>query len=71
MSWGQSFFGALQHRRIDESGMYRVHTNPELREINRMTLLDSLKTVPLALWDETRQRMISFREYRRTQAAAA
>ena len=48
-----------------------LRDHPELREINRMTLLDSLKTVPLALWDETRQRMISFAEYRRTQAAAA
>jgi len=44
---------------------------PELRNINRMTLLDSLKTIPLALWDETRLRMISFREFRRTQAVAA
>ncbi|MFZ2099878.1 MAG: fatty acid desaturase [Oricola sp.] len=44
---------------------------PELGEINRMTLVDSLKTIPLALWDETRHRMISFREYRRSQMAAA
>jgi omega-6 fatty acid desaturase (delta-12 desaturase) len=44
---------------------------PELRDINRMTLLDSLKTIPLALWDETCHRMISFGEYRRTRMAAA
>ena len=44
---------------------------PELREINRMTLLDSIKTIPLALWDETRHRMISFREFRNASAAAA
>ena len=48
-----------------------LRDHPELRHINRMTLLDSLKTVPLALWDETRHRMISFREYRRTQMATA
>jgi omega-6 fatty acid desaturase (delta-12 desaturase) len=43
---------------------------PELREINRMTLLDSLKTIPLTLWDETRHKMISFREFGRMGAAA-
>ena len=43
----------------------------ELRDINRMTLLDSLKTIPLALWDETQSRMISFREFRRSRMAAA
>jgi omega-6 fatty acid desaturase (delta-12 desaturase) len=48
-----------------------LRDHPELRDINRMTLLDSLKTIPLALWDETRHRMISFREYRRTEAVAA
>ena len=37
----------------------------------QMTLLDSLKTIPLALWDETRHRMISFREYRRLAATPA
>ncbi|GAB4355367.1 MAG: fatty acid desaturase [Oricola sp.] len=48
-----------------------LRDHPELRDINRMTLLDSVKTIPLALWDETRHRMISFREYRRVEAAAA
>lgn len=48
-----------------------LRDHPELREINRMTLLDSLKTIPLALWDETRCRMISFSEYRRARMAAA
>lgn len=37
---------------------------PELREIGRLTILDSLKCVPLALWDESRQRLITFREFR-------
>lgn len=48
-----------------------LRDHPELREINRMTVLDSLKTVPLALWDETRHRMISFAEYRRARTATA
>ena len=48
-----------------------LRDHPELRDINRMTLLDSLKTIPLALWDETQSRMISFREFRRSRMAAA
>lgn len=41
---------------------------PELREVGRLTLLDSLKCVKLALWDEDSRRLISFREFR-AQAA--
>ena len=37
---------------------------PELRDIGRLTILDSLKCVPLALWDESRQKLITFREFR-------
>ena len=48
-----------------------LRDHPELRDINRMTLLDSLKTIPLALWDETQSRMISFGEFRRRRMAAA
>ena len=45
--------------------------NPELHEALRMTIRDGLKTLPLALWDEPRNQLISFREYhrRRTQVA--
>lgn len=35
---------------------------PELREIGRLTLLKSLRCVPLALWDEGQNRLVSFRE---------
>jgi omega-6 fatty acid desaturase (delta-12 desaturase) len=35
---------------------------PELRNVGRMTLRESLSTVRLALWDETERRLISFRE---------
>jgi acyl-lipid omega-6 desaturase (Delta-12 desaturase) len=45
-----------------------LRDRPELREVGRMTLWQSFKTVPLALWDEQRRRLISFREAR---AAAA
>lgn len=41
-----------------------LRDRPELRGIGRMTLRESLKTVSLALWDEERRRMISFRQAR-------
>jgi omega-6 fatty acid desaturase (delta-12 desaturase) len=35
---------------------------PELQGVGRLTLLESLACVPLVLWDEGRQRLISFRD---------
>ena len=35
---------------------------PELRGVSRLTLLQSLQCVRLVLWDESRRRLISFRE---------
>ena len=43
---------------------------PALKNVSRLTLLQSLKSVRLVLWDETRQRLISFAEMRRTPSAA-
>jgi omega-6 fatty acid desaturase (delta-12 desaturase) len=37
---------------------------PELAAVGRLTLLQSLRCVRVVLWDETRQRLISFREIR-------
>jgi acyl-lipid omega-6 desaturase (Delta-12 desaturase) len=37
---------------------------PELRSIGRITLIESFQCVRLVLWDECRQRLISFREMR-------
>jgi omega-6 fatty acid desaturase (delta-12 desaturase) len=37
---------------------------PELRAIGRITMIESLRCVRLVLWDECRQRLISFREMR-------
>jgi omega-6 fatty acid desaturase (delta-12 desaturase) len=37
---------------------------PELRDIGRITLLDSIRGVKLVLWDEVGQRLVSFREAR-------
>ena len=39
--------------------------HPELRDIGRLTLTDSLRCVRLALWDETQRRLVSFREARK------
>ena len=39
-----------------------VRDYPELRNVSRLTLLHSLCCVRLVLWDESRQRLISFRE---------
>ncbi len=38
--------------------------HPELRPVGRVTLMESLRCVRLALWDETRRRLVSFREVR-------
>jgi acyl-lipid omega-6 desaturase (Delta-12 desaturase) len=35
---------------------------PELREAKRLTLLSSLRATRLALWDEERQKLVSFRQ---------
>ena len=39
-----------------------LHDYPELRDIGRVTLLDSFRCVRLALWDETQRRLVSFRD---------
>jgi omega-6 fatty acid desaturase (delta-12 desaturase) len=44
--------------------------NPELLDCSRMTLLQSLKCIPLALWDEERKELVSFRRARARRAAA-
>jgi acyl-lipid omega-6 desaturase (Delta-12 desaturase) len=39
-----------------------LRDRPELREVGRLTLLESLKSARLVLWDEEERRLISFRE---------
>lgn len=41
---------------------------PELKEIGRLTVWQSLKCIPLTLWDEQKKTMLSFRQYRRLTA---
>ncbi len=42
---------------------------PELRQVNRVTLFQSLRLVWLGLWDEHRQRLVTFREARASAPA--
>ena len=39
-----------------------LRNHPELRKVGRLSLMDSLACVRLALWDEEKRRMVSFRE---------
>ena len=41
-----------------------LNDHPELRDVGRLTLLQSFRCVNLALWDETQRRLVSFREAR-------
>ena len=53
------------HSRIPYYRLPRVlRDHPELRDIGRLTLLESFRCVRLVLWDETQRRLVSFREAR-------
>lgn len=39
-----------------------LRDHPELRGVNRLTLLQSFQCVRLVLWDESRRRLVSFRD---------
>ena len=44
-----------------------LRDHPELRNVSRLTLLESFRCVRLALWDGTQRRLVSFREARATR----
>jgi len=46
-----------------------LRDHPELRDVSRLTLFQSFSCVRLVLWDEGRQRLISFREISRSSAS--
>ena len=48
-----------------------LREHPELGAIGRLTLWESIKCVRLVLWDESRKKLISFREMRQLSAASA
>lgn len=39
-----------------------LRDRPELHDVGRLTLLDSLRSVRLVLWDEKKRRLVTFRE---------
>jgi acyl-lipid omega-6 desaturase (Delta-12 desaturase) len=41
-----------------------LRDHPELRNVSRLTLLESLRCVRLVLWDDRQRRLISFQEFR-------
>jgi omega-6 fatty acid desaturase (delta-12 desaturase) len=43
-----------------------LRDHPELRDVGRLTLMQSFHSVRLALWDERRSRLVSFREAHRS-----
>jgi omega-6 fatty acid desaturase (delta-12 desaturase) len=47
-----------------------LRDHPELKDVGRITLLESVGCVRFALWDETQRRMISFRQLRAPQRGA-
>ena len=46
-----------------------LRDHPELRAVGRLTFFQSLKCVRLALWDDERRRLISFKEIRAEKSA--
>lgn len=46
-----------------------LRDHPELRDVGRLTLLQSFQCVRLVLWDETERRLVSFREARAMRRA--
>jgi omega-6 fatty acid desaturase (delta-12 desaturase) len=46
-----------------------LRDHPELKDVGRLTLLQSFGCVKLTLWDEARQKLISFAEFNHPGAA--
>ncbi len=46
-----------------------LRDHPELRDVGRLTLWQSLRCVPLVLWDERRRRLVSFSDIKRQDTA--
>ncbi len=58
--------------RIPNYNLQKCHEeNPALQRVVQLTLLGSLKTVLLALWDEEQRRLVTFREALRARRGAA
>ncbi|WP_191060136.1 fatty acid desaturase [Geminicoccus harenae] len=57
------------HHLVSRIPYYRLpevlRDHPELRDVGRLTLRESLSCVRLVLWDEARRRLVSFKDLRR------
>jgi omega-6 fatty acid desaturase (delta-12 desaturase) len=74
LHWLTGFIGFHHiHHVCSKIPNYRLrdcfNQNPEFRDVRRLTLRDSLKCAKLALWDEERQVLVSFREFFRRERA--
>jgi len=47
-----------------------LRNHAELSKVDRLSLVESLACVRLALWDEEKRRMVSFREARASRRSA-
>jgi acyl-lipid omega-6 desaturase (Delta-12 desaturase) len=70
LAWLTAYIGIHHvHHLVSHIPFYRLpdvlRDHPRLRDMGRLTISESLCCVRLALWDESRQRLISFREYAR------
>jgi omega-6 fatty acid desaturase (delta-12 desaturase) len=45
-----------------------LREHPELGNVGRITLWESIRCIPLSLWDEDARRLISFRDFRKQAA---
>jgi omega-6 fatty acid desaturase (delta-12 desaturase) len=69
MRWFTANIGVHHvHRLCSRIPYYRLprvlRDHPELKDVGRITLRESLASVRLALWDETQRHLISFRQLR-------
>lgn len=80
LPWLTGYIGIHHvHHVASRIPFYRLPTvlehHPHLKEVSRLTLVDSLRCVSLALWDEENEKLISLSQFRtlerNTYAAAA
>jgi len=75
LAWFTGYIGVHHvHHLCSRIPFYRLpevlRDHPQLAALGRLTLLQSLRCATLALWDETGERLISFRELRPAREAA-
>src|SRR5262249_45147214 len=69
LSWFTAYIGVHHlHHLCSRRPFFRLpqtlRDNPDLRSVSRLTLFRSFRCVRLVLWDESRRRLVSFRDVR-------